>query len=196
MEFIKISPRLEEAAPLVAKGFMRPISPAIIDDTRQHLHAGDFTYSIFDKSKLIGFTVFRALPKNILFVEGIMIDIDRQGQNIAGDVIRLAQQENKSKFLALRTQSPLMWLAARKLCRTWHPHPDNGFSPPLSINDIGIVIKQTLGEKFCYPKISGCYGGPLYGKKPLCRDARVQTWWDQICDFDQGDAVLCIGEFI
>ncbi|MFH0779246.1 MAG: GNAT family N-acetyltransferase [Parcubacteria group bacterium] len=195
MQIRKENPTLEQAAPLVAEGFVQPISPELIEDTRQHLRAGDFAYSIFEDKTLGGFAVFRLLPNNILMLIGMMLGKNLQGRGIAGQVIKAAQQEYNCEYLALRTQSPRMWLAARKLCNLWFPHSDNG-GLPAQFAAIAETIRENLGDKFCYPLVPYCYGQPLYGAKPIYRNPAVQSWWDSICDLERGDAVLCIGKFI
>ncbi|MFH0814675.1 MAG: GNAT family N-acetyltransferase [Candidatus Falkowbacteria bacterium] len=187
-------PSQAKAVELVSRGFVQPVSQALIADTRDHLHAGDFVYSATADDRLVGFAVFDELPSKLLFVAGIMIDPAHQGEKVGRQMILKAKDQVSAEFLGLRTQSPRMWSAGRSICAEWYPNFDNGVLR-FRLQAQAELIRARLGPKYEYPVVESCYGGALYGEKPTHREPSVQSWWDSICNFARGDAVLCIGKF-
>lgn len=189
----KSTPSTIEAARVAAAAFVRTYSQELYDDVAQHLAEGT-VYTIFDGVSLAGFAIFNMEDSETLYLAGIILRPDFQGIGLAQKVIQMAQAETKAKKLKLRTQSLRMWSVGNKLCRSWFPNP-NG--------KVGYYDYNTLWSRGPYfvlyenkaEILRNFYGGPLYGQKPVHRNAVLQQWWDSICDFDRGDAVVCCGEF-
>lgn len=83
-----------------------------------------------------------------------------------------------------------MWASASKMVRTIFPHPT---LPCEASEEIALNLAKSL--MMSGPIHPAFYGGALYGQKPAHHDPRIQNWWDSLCQFDRGDAVVCVGRF-
>lgn len=189
----KSTPSTIEAARIAAAAFTKSYSEEVYQDVAQHLAEGEI-YTILDGVTLAGFAIFKMTDSETLYLAGIILRSDFQGIGIAEAIIKMAQAETGAKKFMLRTQSPRMWSVGNKLCRTWFPNPrgksgywDYSMPWPGGPHFVLYEDKSEILRAF--------YGGPLYGQKPTHRNRPLQEWWDSICDFDRGDAVLCYGEF-
>ncbi|MEK7584379.1 MAG: hypothetical protein AAB490_03970 [Patescibacteria group bacterium] len=193
MFITKRTPPLTVATELAAAGFVQSLSEALRQDVENHLNEGQVIYSTIENGNFVGMSIFRTMGANddILYLCGTIFMPEAQQRGFASQVIRLAQSELGSQYLALRTQSPRMWRVGQRLCREWYPDPHREI-PPL-IRGIGKLVGAEIGSEF--PVTAGYYGGPLYGAKPLHQDPKLQAWWDRVCSFERGDAVLCVGSF-
>lgn len=193
MYIVKETPSLKEATKIAASGFCQPTSSALEDDVANHLGSGDMVYTILDDDKrTFGFAIFNVWGKDqeILYLAGIILEAGYQGQEIVANVVKEARYASRgAHFLALRTQSLRMWMAGKKICTSWYP--ENFGSLEDSFRKVGQEVSKKVGSDF--PVGIGVYGGPLYGEKPNHMDPELQEWWDEICDFERGDAVICVG---
>lgn len=183
------APALETAVLLSARGFVRSISEELAKDVAAHI-SGDLVLRIIEDSVDIGFACFQ-IESDVLYLHGIMIDPDVQAKSIAVRVIEYAQAKTNMSFLGLRTQSPRMWSAGRKVCQQWIPGFENGDERDEELLKAAHRIAKISNSLF--PVHVGCYGGPLYGTKPTHSDYIIQQWWDSLCDFERGDAAICVG---
>ncbi|PIZ01064.1 hypothetical protein COY61_00795 [bacterium (Candidatus Gribaldobacteria) CG_4_10_14_0_8_um_filter_33_9] len=184
-------PSIEIATKIAAKGFIQPITEALLRDVVSHLREG-IVFSLEEDKCIIGFSIF-SIFDDILYLSGIILMPDFQGRSVGGKVIDFIRQKTGTKYLALRTQSVHMWSVGRKICCEWHPMQIADKNIPKDIWVRGIKVGKKIGSIF--PTTIGHYNGPLYGTKPLSRDPKLQSWWDSICDFKRGDAIICIGRF-
>lgn len=184
---------VETATLISSLGFGIPISKALEDDVMAHLNEGKL-YVIRDQNsnQEVGFAVFKTFG-DVLYLGGFMLLPEVQGKGIAKDLIELERENVKAKFLALRTQNPKMWSVGRRVCKIWFPHPDQTILPHTQIAAVSNQLGTTLGMVLSTNK--AFYGSPLYGKKPMHSDPNIQRWWDNICLFDRGDSVFCVGQF-
>jgi hypothetical protein len=223
MEIRKETPGIECATRIAASGFKQPISQALEDDVANHLAHGDLIYTLADETGEFGFALYNLWGEKheTLYLSGIILDEAHQGKRVFGQVTSQAKQESSATYLALRTQSLRMWAAGAHFCWSWYPSPPTKASEitarvkrscsalllpssaslapstqmgriPAYVRDQGEQTAQKLSSSF--PVHVGCYGQALYGEKPVYHDASLQEWWDRLCDFDHGDAVICIGE--
>ena len=186
------SPGLGLAVELAAQGFAREVTPELVIDAKNHLTQDGTVLTIRHWLKDIGFLIYRLIEPDILYVIGVHILPQYQGQGLAQALISDLAYRLDAVYLALRTQSPLMWRAGSSLCRRgqWYPNPHRDL--PAELTPIVAVVATKIDS--VYPVHIGQYGGPLYGKKPVHHDPALQTWWDSICNFERGDAVVCVGE--
>jgi hypothetical protein len=182
-------PRLDEAVEIAVAGFVQKHSAELRKDVDKHLTKGQIVYRIKDLEVTAGFALFNKW-EDVLYLSGIILVPSVQGRGIAAAVIGRAHAETRTKYLTLRTQSAIMWRAGEKICAEgWTPRPLK--RTDLGIETAGNLTAEKLGGTF--PISPKCYGGPLYGTKPIYSDSFIQTWWDSICDFECGDAVICAG---
>ena len=213
LRFVRDVPNLDLATHIASSGFVQPLSNALRSDVDAHLKEGQIVYSIFKDDVLVGFAIFNKImlpavfpqvcsdwtaagysDMLVLYLAGILLDASVQGMGIAEQVVRYAKNETGLFYLALRTQSLRMWIAGNKMTKSWYPNPQGTYIGHFD------VAKMLLAKQLRMPLTKahssmGFYGAPLYGTKPAHRDPKLQAWWDNICSFERGDAVLCIGQF-
>lgn len=193
MHIVKETPSLKVATKIAASGFCQPISAALEKDVANHLGGGDIVYTILDDDKrAVGFAIFNEFGQHreILYLAGVILDGEHQGREIVSKTVNRARIDfGRACYLALRTQSLRMWMAGKKICTSWYPENMGNLTD--SLREVGQDVSQKVGSDF--PIGIGVYGGPLYGEKPNHMDPELQEWWDGICDFERGDAVICVG---
>lgn len=192
MEFLVDTPQLNIAVELAASGFVKPITPELVEDVSQHI-VGDLVLRVVDDGTDVGFATF-TFYHSMLYLEGVMIEAGHQDRSLARLIINEARHHHDVPYFGCQTQSPRMWCVGRDICDIWTPQ-----LPPTPDADCGLAVAtQTMYTARGYTSYlrAGCYNGaPLYGEKPVHRDARLQAWWDSLCTFEHGDAVVCAGRF-
>ncbi len=189
IRFVQTIPPVDAATLIASSGFVKPVTDGLRQDVDVHLHEGQTVFSILDDDTLVGFAIFNRF-ENLLYLGGIILRESHQGKGIAFQAVAAAQEQRRSRWFGMRTQSLRMWVAAHKWVDTLYPHP--------TIKHEGyFAAAQTLSSRLHMdaPVVAGFYGGPLYGAKPMHHDPKLQRWWDLICDFERGDAVVCVGRF-
>lgn len=183
-----LPPHLDHATRFASLGFRVEESPSLRQDVANHLGEGD-VYTVEVDGAPSGFAIFHRYPGHVLYLCGIMLVPDVQGRGLCERIIR-GVLTPEDRFLGLRTQSPIMWAAGRRVCRDgWLPRQTDVRDPELL--RVGQEVSARIDTSF--PFHPGRYGSALYGVKPVHRDPGVQAWWDQHCDFARGDAVVCVG---
>lgn len=179
---------VEDATRIAASGFVQNYSSSLENDVRSHLDIGT-SYTVYEDGHKVGFVIYE-LFDDILYISGIILLSSAQGNGYAPKIISQLHQETNVPFLAYRTQSPRMWSVGQKLCKEWYPNPIN--VPNIDILTKIELLCQRINTPH-YPVSKGFYGQALYGCKPILRDDKVQQWWDEMCSFETGDAVVCFG---
>lgn len=182
-------PELTIATAIAAAGFVVPATSELRTDVASHLLAGE-AYTVLVNDEEVGFAIFSRFPPGVLYLAGIILQPGVQGNHISALIVTQVRR-SEDRFLALRTQSAIMWAAGRRICKeAWAPHPQDTHESELA--RIGNEVASRIGCQ-TYPVSPGFYGKALYGNQPLHRDRKVQGWWDGLCDFSHGDAVVCVG---
>ena len=211
LRFVHQTPDLHLATLIASSGFVQSLSESLQLDVDTHLKEGQMVYSIFKDDVLVGFAIFKVIPIKVscqsnewsygsrvdmttLYLAGILLYESVQGQGITERVLKHVGKETGVSYFALRTQSLRMWIAAKKKMSCWSPNPRNGIYDPYeeAVTILAEELSMSINDKFVS---QGFYGAPLYGEKPIHHDSKLQAWWDSICSFERGDAVLCIGRF-
>ena len=189
--FRPLPPNLDEAVVIASEGFAQPMSKNLEIDVANHLAECPTAFTIINADgQAIGFVLFKKFDE-ILYISGIILRRKCQGQGLGLEAIRSAKLMAHAEWFALRTQSLRMWRAGQKLAREWYPSPFFDHNP--EIRQRAEFLAHRLGMAGVI--VPGFYGSPLYGVKPIHRDCQLQTWWDNLCSFERGDAVLCLGRF-
>ncbi|MBI2473928.1 hypothetical protein HYV70_05250 [Candidatus Uhrbacteria bacterium] len=190
MDYIKKNPTLDELVYLASQGFCKPVTEALVQDVSQHLADTDFCLCVEDQGKLVGCMLCKIPLSGVLYIAGTLILPEYQGERIkAQATLFLLREHPELKWFSGRTQSPIVWSSVRSIAREMLPYPDIREVSQEAFNHLQQLV-NALGMSA--PIQQGFYGGSLYGKKPLNRDPNIQTWWDGLCDFERGDAVLYI----
>lgn len=187
--------QLKSATRLTAQGFGCEDTPELRRDVEQHVTGQKLLFKIALNGVLVGYAVFYTVcDGTVLYLSGIMIEPNAQGNGIAQLVIEHARRETGTKYLALRTASPRMWRAGAKVCPgSWHPHALDALDDEM--HALGNRVAKAIGCEQLGLN-SGFYGHDLYGERPTHRVDAFQDWWETICPHpEKGDAVVCIGKF-
>ena len=190
----KTIPGISEAAQLAAAAFGQQDVEYFMHQVQGLFATCDLVYSGEVDGNLIGFAGFKVFPElNTLYLSCAAVDPNQQRQGFLSRATRLAIAQANQAYLAFRTQSASMWRAGTKLCSSSFPDPDYLTAPQAIIlaGMIDIRLGKSPGNNSLqYP---GHYGESLYGYRPAISDRKIQDWWDEICDSEQGDAVMFIG---
>lgn len=180
---------VQDGTTIAAAGFILDYNPGLEGDVRHHFASGT-TYTIYEDDQKIGFVIYEVFD-DILYISGIVMLPSAQGQGYAQKIVRQLCEDTGLPFLAYRTQSPRMWSVGYKLCDRWYPNPEDTQPNPEMVAKIDF-LRDRIGMD-SYPVSKGFYGHALYGSKPTVKDPAIQLWWDNMCCFEDGDSVVCIG---
>lgn len=188
---VEASPRLMDAVHMTALGFVREESKALAEDVSMHLQGGQIIYRIFVGECEVGFAIF-VVYGDILYLSGVILIPEYQGKGIINQVVKVVGSiQTECRYLILRTQSLRMYLAASRLCTQFYPQLGVWQNIPEEFTQRGNLVAEKINSQF--PVHYGCYGGPLYGAKPVHRDDQLQQSWDELCNFERGDAIIFVG---
>ncbi|MBI5794374.1 hypothetical protein HZA87_04845 [Candidatus Uhrbacteria bacterium] len=190
MDFVQKKPSLDDLVILASEGFRQPITPELIGDVERHLADTDFCVCIFDGGTLVGCMLCKLPIPGVLYIAGTLILPQYQGAGIKSEVTRMVMRDHPELlWFAGRTQSPIVWSSVQGIASELLPHPRPHVATD-KMHERRRELARALGMTSTIQQ--GFYGGALYGEKPINRDGRVQAWWDSICNFERGDAVLYI----
>lgn len=194
MHLVKTKPDPGAALQIAASGFCQPVSAELEKDVTEHIAGGDLHFSFMQAARTVGFAIFNVWD-DILYLSGIIMHADYQQRRAVQQAVAAARIEAPSAcYLAYRTQSYRMWRAAEPTCDFWFPASSNSSKSVLAeLVWVGGRVSQRIGSTF--PVHQGWYGGPLYGKKPVRGSFTDQQGWDWQCNFNRGDALICVGKF-
>lgn len=203
MKIIREIPDLDVATQIAAEGFMRSVSEALRKDVEDHLK-DRLVLRALDGEKDVAFAAFNLLNDTNLYLAGMMVRPEYQQKGLFAQLVAEARVQvrvdgNEAHYLSLRTQSCPCFVAFTKLCSRWEPgghHYEYGYDQILWAKGWTVAEflgKKRQGEEMDYHRCKEVYGGPMYGKKPVYHDKQKQSWWDSWCDFEKGDAIICIG---
>lgn len=186
-------PDLDEAVRLTAEGFRRPVTDALVEDVRVHLAAAEFSLCAREDGMLVCYMIFTVPVPDVLYISGTLIESSRQGTGIktAGTVLAF-ERHPSLRWFSGRTQSSVVWASAARIASELTPNRE---ASALSTEGTACLDALVAALRMSGPTHAGFYGGPLYGEKPVHHDPAVQAWWDALCDFERGDAVLYLGRF-
>ena len=182
---------LEHATLAAAEGFIQPLSKSLETDVDNHLKLAEFGFQFHFRGEFLGFTLFQH-QEDLLMGAGMQIRPFAQGHGLVKQAILLAKEITGANFLAYKTQNPRMWQVGERLCSVWTPTVECGFANK-DVDGARNRVADFMGIETT--TLKRFYGQALYGKKPTHWDEGIQEWWDSVCNFEQGDSVLCVGKF-
>lgn len=182
---------------LTQSGFCREKSESLKQNTKNHVKQSEFLYLVTKNNSIIAYAVFDYLAEenlNILYLSGIMVSTDYQGQGVAGSLIRLALNEfQTAKYLTVRTQSPIMYESIQRCCEDVYP---NTGPIPQDIALVGQVVASKRLKMKNYNTTTmtaeGVYGSALYGIKPRSNNEYINNWFNTNINLDRGDAMIIV----
>jgi GNAT superfamily N-acetyltransferase len=183
---------------LTQLGFQREKSEKLEESTRRHLTGSKIMYIVSAGRELNAYAVLDLIESSggkILYLSGIMVDPAAQGKNLASNLLTIALKEHCSRYLATRTQNPVMYQCIAKVCDQSYPNPF--LDPTPEVMEVGsFVALGRLGMKIYDPERmigEGVYGSCLYGKPPISRTTKLEQWFKSRVNLERGDAMIVVG---
>lgn len=167
------------------------------EDVRAHVFEPDILYLIHAENEYIGFATFEHYKqdnKNVLFLEGIVLDPKYQGCGLFSRVVEKELDEFDADILAMRTQNPAVYRATENLKQTKQIFPNEQGIPEnikkLAEGLADMKYKLTLDDKFVMRNVYGC---SLNGTRPECNS---NSFFDEHLkiDYNKGDCVLIVSK--
>lgn len=182
---------------LTQLGFDLKESPSLELDTRNHVEQGQYLYLITDGGLIVSWAIFDYLRQDsdlILYLSGVMVLPKYQGKGISSALIRTALRESKAKYLAARTQNPIMYESILKACGNVFPNPDD--ATPADVIEIGEFVAKNRLHMTNYDLKSmlskSVYGACLYGKPPTSVNGQLNSWFTSCVTQTDGDAMIIV----
>ena len=188
MRFLEQSPTLDQALLLASEGFGIEITPQMAESVRLNLLASEIHVVAVVHHQVIGCMLATIPLPGVLHITGTLILPAYQGMGIKRDATQhLLTSRPELQWIMGRTQSSHVWSSVRNMAKELLPSPEN-----VVVSDELRAMQARLFETFGQTSEieKGRYGKPLHGSKPIHRDPQLQTWWDSICNFEAGDAIL------
>ena len=182
---------------LTQLGFVREPSEILRKDTENHVLGGEFICIATNKNEIVAYVVLNLWQTDIgkvLYLSGIMVDPGFQGMNISSVIMQYLIKKMGAEFLVLRTQNPILYQSATKMCKEIFPSINDGLNP--IAKKIGCYAAEKLGmKKYDSDKMTerGTYGGCMYGREPICSILEIENWFKKTIDISQGDSMIIMG---
>lgn len=191
MQVRREEPSPAEAAIVASRAFGVRLTPEYEESVASVVTKGQY-YAARDGEKLIGFLVVRPYG-DLNYIDGTAILPEHQGQSVAHQLGLAALADFPACFVAMLTQSVHTYSSVAELCSLTFPavgQTDRRLPDELE------APAQTLisHELRTFPIVRSFYPPDFYGEKPVSRDSGMQSWWDSLADFGQGDAIYVIGK--
>jgi len=189
---------LEQTIKVAAEGFRQdPKDEVFRQDVADHVLNTPELYLVYTGKECIAFAAiehFEARGIPVLYLGGLMVKRDFQGNGLMKDLISLEIGLSKPRVLVARTQNPCILDLMKSFCEKEKIYPFTGFpkgdcqtvSEFLNINRGGFDSKTLIGL--------GTYGRCLYGDGvPKSNHPQSNLFMERI-DPQMGDSILFIGE--
>lgn len=166
---------------------------------------------IFKWNKLLAFVSYRIVqleakgkddkkPEQIIYFSAVMVAKEYRGRGIASGIIKAIMRKHGIRWMALRTQNPIMRESVIGACQEVYPSL-SGEEPPEEFIAIGKTVADMLGMRSYDRKLMvepGTYGKALYRKElPTLSDqltpnawAKNSAFWDLVGTRDGGSMIV------
>ena len=182
---------------LTQLGFGMKDSISLEKDTRNHIEQGEYIYLVTDGGLIATYAIFDYLRQDsdlILYLSGIMVAPKYQGRGISNALIRASLRESNAKFLAARTQNPVMYESILKSCG--NVFPNSNVVVPADVVEVGkFVVEKRLHTDNYYPDVmssKSVYGACLYDKSPTSGNKLLNDWFVSRINQSNGDAMIIV----
>jgi hypothetical protein len=191
----------DQAIEVAAEGFQQdPKSKSFQEDVIAHVLGAPELCLVYDDSKkCVAFAAFENVRVGdipVLYLGGLMVKQAYQGKMVMGRLIGAEIARSKPRVVTARTQNPCMLDLMSNLCGDVYPFAGRpqGVSrfvtDHFAENGMGISDPERLVAR-------GVYEGCLYGEAvPRSRHLRVNRFFDERLDYEQGDALFLVGEVV
>lgn len=178
------------------------------DRIQKRMLESDFTYLFYINKELIGFAFFKNQNiggSNVLYLDTIVVEQKNQGKGFFYDCLQDAVDRFKPQYIAMRTQSRVLYHAMTKLAERNNAklYP-SGNAPNKEVTRIAASIAEEVKADSFDDKLfveRGVYmkllGQQLYTKEPQVADRYTNRLFDEVfhIDMKRGDALLLIAKF-
>ena len=183
----------ERAYQVTSEGFMIPMSDSLRRDVDDHIDDAEIRFSVVNRDRLLaGYALYESFvfeEGSVLYLSGVQIANSEQGKGITKELNKRAIELVNPDYFAFRTQSIRMFRSGTSIMSDFYPNLDSEQQIPDYIGSVGRQLAGKIGG--VVPVSRGYYGGKsLYGERPTHKED--DNFYKTI-DFENGDAVLCIG---
>ncbi len=202
--------------PVALDAFSQQPSSEKEEDIFSHIFSADGLIIVFKKNdfRAIAFRLwnvieYSAIQGDILYLAGMCVKKKYQGIGIGSFLLNYIINDDvhrqyfgadqlcplpPCKFIALRTQNPIMKMCFDKAVNgISYPKP-NKKEIPEDIKEVGKIVARFLGDENFNPDTltsKGTYGSNLYGKEHR-RVAIYSEQFDSLLDSSRGDSMICL----
>lgn|GEM_PF-5473816 len=194
---------IDELTRVARDGFGSPITR---EDVEYHVMVADAIHLMEEvcraenkPDRIVGFSSYGRISaegRDLLYLHGIALESALQGNGLFAKSLLAMAECQGLETIAMRTQSPVVYKAAKSLCSDFFPQ--NGVSMPSRIREIGreiglVFLKMRHFDSSTFVD-RGTYGKCLYGSIPFCKEYRPFFNDVMKIDYNAGDSVLVIGK--
>jgi hypothetical protein len=194
---------VEELTRVARDGFGSPITR---EDVEYHVMVADAIHLMEEvcraenkPDRIIGFSSYGFLNikgKDLLYLHGIALESALQGNGLFAKSLLAMAACQGLETIAMRTQSPVVYKAAKSLCSDFFPQ--DYVRTPSKIRALGEEIGLGFLKMKHFDSATfvdrGTYGKRLYGSIPFCKEHRPFFNDVMKIDYNAGDSVLVIGK--
>jgi hypothetical protein len=191
------------AGHLIASGFGQdPNGPAFAADVRGFLSGGHlFLVMVGGEPALLrNHGSFDTRHGRVLLLMGVVVAAQRHDEGLATVMHRAVIRKVSPRFLATRTQNPLVYDIVRRYVSQLYPNAsDPEGEVPREIREVADLAAAQLGCRDFQREIfvdRGTYGEPTHSPamSQKSRDPAVNQFFGRVLDVARGDSVLLLGE--
>lgn len=205
---------------LCAAGFEQDRSPSFKTDVENHVMGETAACFIFQdnlrqlnpsgvkKSPLLAFVSYRTIEvelddgtERVVYFSAIMIAEEYRGQKVAAGIIKTIMKKHQARYMALRTQNPIMRESVNEACDQVCPGLAEKENPQEFVA-IGAAVANMLGMPRYDPQLmteEGTYGKSLYGKTLPALSGNLMAlnaaFWKKV-NVRRGDSMIVVGRGI
>ena len=166
-----MGPKAQQIAQLVARGFGRQNDPEMDADTKRHVDSADSVMTAEIDGKIVGVAMFgtSAHDKRVLELQGVVVDPDVQGHDIATELVRarlgrtsMFGFKSEVRLVTAHTRNPAILRLLGKIAGSEGNVYPTGDAPELRKLALGIP-DTSLGEDGIAYHVDRYPEGGLYG---------------------------------
>lgn len=184
-------PGAEEAADVATRAFGQVVPPANVEARLR----SEIVLTARSGTTLVGWASLDDLDTvtsfgKAVYLSGVVIRPEEQSRGVAARFMAAIAALEGVGVVVFRTQSPVAMHALTVNASAIYPNPQ-GEEPPAEL--FALVTATAEAEGGAYPLHVAGVGRELYPQRPTHRDARVQTWFDELCPApERGDALFFV----
>lgn len=152
---------------------------------------------------IIGFATtdfYRVEDYGVIYLVGTCVLREHQRNGVFSQLLDIVLKEEtfkheEAKIFVTRTQNPVLYKSVNKFLDEIYPNNDNTCNKKeylkLGERFAREILDGKLSDNFV---MKGAYGRCMYDEIPRSEDTSVNSLFDKLLDYNDGDAVLIVGK--